>query len=399
MGVEVVSQMPARTRPPSDRVAPEGAAVAPLGSGRTATRLGEALSRHAARPAPAERDYAVEVQEGLLVCAGCERWFPITRLLPELLQDHLRDSDRDERLFAECTRALPHDLVDALRAAPRRHAAPTSDTGAHYKHAEISIKSRVDDPEFFSPGYLSPFNPHDTTFTLYLIKLFGAAVPLLDLKGGDVLVDSGCGYAWTTEWLFRAGVEAIGVDICRTYLDIGVERMGANRPHLVVGDVEHLPLRPASVDAIFAYESFHHVPDRNRAMAGYARVLKHGGRAVLAEPGAAHEHAKVAVDVMNKYGILEKGMELADVERYVAGTAMGRPEQIFLLRASDRQFGATLGPGFARTHSAVEGNLFRMQKSDGMVASLLAATREPRRVVWPKVKRRVKAAMVRLGLD
>jgi SAM-dependent methyltransferase len=234
---------------------------------------------------------------------------------------------------------------------------------------------------------------------LYLIKLFGAAVPLLELQGGEVLLDSGCGYSWTTEWLFRAGIEAIGVDICRTYLEVGMQRMGANRPHLVLGDVEHLPIRTASVDAVFGYESFHHVPDRNRAMASYARVLRQGGRVVLAEPGAAHEHSQVAVNVMKKYGILEKGMELADVQQYVAGTPMGRPEQIFLFRADERELGARLDRVFVRTHSAVEGNLFRIRRSDGALASILAAAREPRRVVWPKVKRRVKAALVRLGLE
>ena len=43
-------------------------------------------------------------------------------------------------------------------------------------------------------------------------------------------LDSGSGYSWTTEWLYKAGVEAIGIDICRTYLEIGIERMGTDRP-------------------------------------------------------------------------------------------------------------------------------------------------------------------------
>jgi hypothetical protein len=120
---------------------------------------------------------------------------------------------------------------------------------------------------------------------------------------------------------------------------------------------------------------------------------------VLAEPGQAHEHAQVAVDVMKKYGILEKGMELEDVQRYIEGTALRRPEQTFLLRASAGELGVALDEGFVRTHSAVEGNLFRMHKSDGAVATLAAAARDPRRVVWPKVKRRVKATLARLGLE
>jgi SAM-dependent methyltransferase/uncharacterized protein YbaR (Trm112 family) len=392
--------MPPRAKPPSSRVPPEGAVVAPRAPRKpAASPLSRALARHAAAASAPERDYAVEIKEGLLVCEACGRWFPITGFLPELLPDHLRDAAREQSLFDECAPRLPADIVAALKAAAPHPAAGDGDAGAAYKRAEISISTKVDNQGFFSPGYVSPFNPHDTGFTVYLIKLFGTAVPLLDLKQGDALVDSGCGYSWTTEWLFKAGVEAIGVDICRSYLEIGIQRMGPNRPHLVVGDVEHLPVRDASIDAVFAYESFHHVPDRNRAMAGYARVLRHGGRVVLAEPGAAHEHAKVAVDVMNKYGILEKGMELADVERYVEGTAMSRPEQIFVVRTSESELGAKLDSVFVRTHSAVEGNIFRMRKSDGVVAEVSAALKDPRQIIWPKVKQRLKTAMVRLGLE
>jgi SAM-dependent methyltransferase/uncharacterized protein YbaR (Trm112 family) len=391
--------MSARPRVASNLVAPEGAIVAPLEPRTQASGVRAILDRYAASPASAARDAEVEVETGLLVCQACTRWFPVTRLLPELLPDHLRDRERDARIFEECTRGLPPDLVGALRSGPTGAESSAADRGASHKRAEIGISAKVDDPHFFSPGYSSPFNSHNTEFTLYLIKLFGAAVPLLELKNGAVLLDSGCGYAWTTEWLYRAGVEAIGVDICRTYLEIGIERMGADRPHLVVADVENLPIQGVSMDAIFAFESAHHIPDRRKAMAGFSRVLKPAGRMVLAEPGSAHEHAQVSVDVMNKYGILEKGMDLEDVHDYVAGTQMGRPEQIFLLRASEQELGRTVDRVFVQTHSAVEGNLFRISRSESLLDTVRSAWREPRRVVWPRVKRRVKAALARLGLE
>lgn len=340
-----------------------------------------------------------EVETGLLSCETCARWFPVSGFLPELLPDHLRDPERDKRFFQDWAHTLPADLVGALRTGPTATDSPPIDQGASYKRAEMAISANVDDPHFFSPGYSSPFNPHNTEHSLYLIKLFGASVPLLELKANSVLLDSGCGYAWTTEWLYKAGVEAIGVDICRTYLDIGIERMGSNRPHLIVADVENLPIRSGSMEAVLAFESAHHIPDRKRAMAGFSRVLKAAGRMVLAEPGAAHEHAAVSVDVMNKYGILEKGMELEDVKDYVAGTQMAAPEQIFLLRSSERDLGASIDRRFVQTHSAVEGNLFRITRSESVLDSLKTAWREPRRVVWPKVKRQVKAALVRLGLE
>jgi SAM-dependent methyltransferase len=124
----------------------------------------------------------------------------------------------------------------------------------------------------------------------------------------------------------------------------------------VVGDVENLPIAAASSSAVLGFESFHHVPDRRQAMRGFARVLTPGGRVVLAEPDGAHEHAQVSVDVMEKYGILEKGMDLADVEDYVRDSGLAPPEQLYVVRAPAR----LLDPAFAKQHSAVVGNIFRV---------------------------------------
>ena len=98
--------------------------------------------------------------------------------------------------------------------------------------------------------------------------------------------------------------------------------------------MENLPLRSGIANAILAYESFHHIPDRNRALAGYHRVMGTSGRVVLAEPGSAHEKAEVAVDAMEKFGILEKGMDLPDVVGYAAGTGFNQPEQLFVFSIS-----------------------------------------------------------------
>jgi len=335
--------------------------VGPAPAWRAATALTTLLDRLATAAAPPERGRAFEVQSGLLVCGECARWFPIEGSIPELLPDHLRDATREDAIFSAVTAGAPAELRSALaRFRPSGDAA--SDPGTHYKKAEIGIKDKISDPQFFGPGYSSPFNPWNSEFTVYLISLFGAVVPMLDAKRGQTIVDSGCGYSWSTEWLFRSGFDAVGVDICRTYLEIGVARMGAFRPHLVVGDVENLPLASATADAILAYESFHHVPDRRRAMASYDRVLKNGGVVILAEPGGEHEGAAVSVDAMEKYGILERGMELADVADYAAGTALADPEQLFVLRVAREEVGAEVDARFLQRHSAVEGNLFRLTK-------------------------------------
>ncbi len=359
---ESAIEMPAGLFPDGTRVG-AGAGLGPTPAWRAATALTALLDRLAQRPAPPERGRACEVQSGLLICGACGRWFPIDAGIPELLPDHLRDAAREAAIFATAASDAPEDLRAALSAF-RPSGDASSDPGAHYKKAEIGIKDKIDDPVFFGPGYSSPFNPWNSEFTVYLISLFGTVLPMLEAKRGQVVIDSGCGYAWTTEWLFRSGFDAIGVDICRTYLEIGTARIGTFRPHLVVGDVEHLPLAAAAADAILAYESFHHVPDRRRAMAAYDRVLKTGGRIVLAEPGGDHEGAAVSVDAMEKYGILERGMELDDVLGYAAGTALECTEQVYALRVAQDDAGAgQLNSQFLKRHSAHEGNLFKLVKA------------------------------------
>ncbi len=365
---EAPSSMPAGLFPDGSRVSP-GPGVGPLPAWRSATPLTSLLTTIAQAPAAPERGRDVEVTAGLLVCGECGRWYPIEGSIPELLPDHLRDPVRERPMFESVLSGTPPTLRQALATfTPSGDAS--SDPGSHYKRAEIGIKHKIDDPDFFGPGYSSPFNPWNSDFTVYLIGLFGAVAPILRVTRGQTIIDSGCGYAWSTEWLFRSGFNAIGVDICRTYLDIGIARIGAFRPHLVVGDVEHLPLVSAGADAILAYESFHHVPDRPRAMASYDRVLRHGGRVVLAEPGGAHEDAEVSVAAMEKYGILEKGMELADVEAYAERTGLGAPDQIFLLRATQADGGAMLDAAFFASHAALHGNVFTLVKG---------APRQPRR--------------------
>jgi SAM-dependent methyltransferase/uncharacterized protein YbaR (Trm112 family) len=345
-----------------------GFAPAPAFTARTPWAARLSALGGAAAP---ERNRDVAVQDGVLICGGCARWFPILEALPELLPDHLRDRPRDAALLDSLGAGLPADLRDRL-VPPEAAAADGRDAGAHYKRAEIGILSRIDDQvSFFGPGYTAPFNPGHSEFTLYLLTLFGNVIKLLDVTESSqraVVLDSGCGYAWTTEWLAKCGFEAIGVDICRPYLEIAVRRIGDAHPHLIVADVEHLPIAGGSVNAVLGYESFHHIPDRARAMAGYARVLANGGTVVLAEPGAAHETAPVSVETMAKYGILEKGMELDDIEAYVAGLPFAPPVQHYLLHTAADELEQGIDVTAARRHSAVPGNIFRLRKDVSRIA-------------------------------
>jgi SAM-dependent methyltransferase len=171
--------------------------------------------------------------------------------------------------------------------------------------------------------------------------------------------------------------------------------MGASRPHLIVADVEHLPLQSSAVDAVLAYESFHHIPDRRRAMEGYDRVLRPGGRVVFAEPDGRHETSAVAVEAMEKYGILERGMELDDVIGYAAGTRLTRVEQVFVSRLSAADAGREVSPGYLQKRRLFDANVFLLSR--GGAAETLAVAHARRGEIWRAAKYHVKRALGLLG--
>jgi len=316
---------------PFDRVPAAGAVVGPVPRWTQREPLADILESLSGPPAAPERNYRVVVETGLLACAECGAWYPVIGCIPELLPDHLRDWSRDREWLESVSRGVPGELLRAWRDFQAEPAG--TDSGAHYKLAEIGLPSKIEDPGFWGPGYASPFNVWTAEHTWHLVRNFVVAEPLLELSQWQVVLDLGSGFSWTTEWFLRSGYESIGMDICRTYLEIALARIGPNRPHLLVGDAEHLPIRSGSVRAVLAFEAFHHIPDRAAAMREVSRVLADRCPLVLVEPGSAHEHAAVSVDAMRKYGTLEKGMDLPDVETYARGSGLIECRQHHVVRS------------------------------------------------------------------
>jgi uncharacterized protein YbaR (Trm112 family)/SAM-dependent methyltransferase len=349
-------------------------------------------------------DDKVEIKAGLLTCRRCDQWFPLREFIPELLPDHLRNWQEDIAFLEKRKETIPGEVFNRLEEKARQAAdrsSPLEDQGTHYKTSEISIKTKIDDPFFFGPGLTLPFNPGDTAYTTRILGRMGNMLPLLELNRGDLVLDSGPAYAWTTEWLIKMGLKPIGVDICRTYLDIGMKRMehmlarGLPRPHLVVADIENLPLRDQTMNAILCFDSFHHIPDRKTAMSHFYRVLQETGNIVLAEPDGTHEYAEISRSVMDKYGILEKGMELEDVNRYCEGLKMLPPEQHFILNIQRKEQNKSLSPDFILSHSYTDCNVFVIKKRPGATSQTLRSSTLKRKLKQ-RIKRRLKWLFIKL---
>ncbi len=351
--------------PECSRVSQAGALVGPLPKHLDGNHpIAGILSTLSTPPADPARDHQVEVQTGLLLCPATGRWYPVRDFIPEILPDHLRNLQNDFEFLRSLKQNLPQSLYAALDNPSLFNQGGAPDEGVKHKLSEIGITSRIDDPEeFFAPGYLSPFNPMDPFQTAYVIRVFGFCISLIQDSGAKVVLDTGCGYAWTTEWLMKSGFEVIGFDITRAYLDVGKSRMGKTTPYLVLGDTENLPLRNNSCDAVLGFDSFHHIPDRKAAMGQFDRILRQDGHVVLAEPNGAHEAHEVSQAVMEKYGILERGMELTDVFQYVAGTNFRNVEQAIPLRISHRERWKSMSNQFVLKHNWSAANLFVINRT------------------------------------
>lgn len=95
--------------------------------------------------------------------------------------------------------------------------------------------------------------------------------------GAGRIVDLGSGCGELLGLLRGGGGRAVGLDLCRSLL-----ARGAGGPS-VQGDVERLPLGSGRVDLATLVLVLHYVPRPERALAEVVRILRPGGRLVLAD--------------------------------------------------------------------------------------------------------------------
>jgi SAM-dependent methyltransferase len=109
------------------------------------------------------------------------------------------------------------------------------------------------------------------------------------------VLEVGCGAGWM--WAEAAARLPSDLDLTLTDLSPGmvteaVDRVGSlgryRGTHGRVADVQELPFRSGTFDAVVANYVLHHVPDARRAVGEMARVLRPGGVAVVACVGDGH---------------------------------------------------------------------------------------------------------------
>ncbi len=131
------------------------------------------------------------------------------------------------------------------------------------------------------------------------IAAIAAAVPP---ESNPRLLDAGCGYAYHSIRLAMAGFQVTGVDFSELALNVAKQRIAKQgfeaRVALQHGNLLKLDFPDEAFDVVFTWGVLMHIPDLELALTELARVLKPGGKLVLAENNAHSIDVRVVEPVV-----------------------------------------------------------------------------------------------------
>jgi ubiquinone/menaquinone biosynthesis C-methylase UbiE len=155
------------------------------------------------------------------------------------------------------------------------------------EHYASLVKKRLPTRKFFSCGYYERFDPFILDNKPFLIpvyeKIFAHFFP--DTAGN--LLDVGCGTGLYWPVLLKYCTQIVGIDFSKAMVSEArrlVEAKKLKHVEARVQNSEDLDFPSESFDSILCMDVLHHIPDIERAISNFNRVLKPGGRVFAVEP-------------------------------------------------------------------------------------------------------------------
>ena len=153
-----------------------------------------------------------------------------------------------------------------------------------------------------------------------LLINFAHLIQGLHLVPGLTVLDFGAGSCWASRLLNQMGCSVISLDASYTALTIG-KKLTSRQP-IFGKQPEHtflqfngrtIDLPDDSVDRVFCYDAFHHVPNQLEVLREMCRVLRKGGIAGFSEPGPDHSESPQAQEEMRNHRVVENDIVIGDI--------------------------------------------------------------------------------------
>lgn len=158
------------------------------------------------------------------------------------------------------------------------HWGAVSPYEMHYGHSTAPSEAPLDEPAHVAS----------------LRRMNAIVAERAKLRPGDVVLDAGCGVGATSLWMAKGcGVHVHGITLSSVQVEkarqssvaLGLE----GRAHFSVQDYTATSFPDASFDVVWAVESLCHAPRKPEFLAEAHRLLRPGGRLVIADYFRPHE--------------------------------------------------------------------------------------------------------------
>jgi SAM-dependent methyltransferase/uncharacterized protein YbaR (Trm112 family) len=238
----------------------------------------EPVDLHPFQASSPERE---EIEEGLLICSGCARPYPVTKGIPRLLTNSFHRQRRFRRDFSRELSRLefrPAPLGEA-RKFEALHALTSRAFG--YEWNTYQVTSRGED--VITWFWLTGADPQlyeklgvSDVFTFYPTD---ADVQKVDgsLLAGRTVLDVGCGMGKYLAVVSDYAKTVVGLDLSDAL--VRARSLVKDRPnvHLVQGNILAPPLKAQFADFVYSVGVLHHTPDTHAAFLSSASLVKPGG--------------------------------------------------------------------------------------------------------------------------
>jgi ubiquinone/menaquinone biosynthesis C-methylase UbiE len=131
-----------------------------------------------------------------------------------------------------------------------------------------------------------------------------ALVKALGLKAGDTVIEPGCGTGVISKFILEEIGEngrLYGLDISKRMLEQAEAKGLPSRALFYHADAANMPLPAGCADAVVCVRVFPHIDDQHSALSEFNRVLKNGGRLIIAHLAGREKlnryHAEVGGEV------------------------------------------------------------------------------------------------------